>query len=57
LAQSSLRLSVFVQWVWTYMTEQRGSRIIINCHPTPVMPAAETATKPAAEAPVSVSNR
>jgi NADH dehydrogenase FAD-containing subunit len=57
LAQSSLRLSVFVQWVWTYMTEQRGSRIIINYHPTPVTPAAETATKPAAEAPLPVSNR
>jgi NADH:ubiquinone reductase (H+-translocating) len=57
LAQSSLRLSVFVQWVWTYMTGQRGSRIIINYHPTPVTPAAETAAKPAAEAPVPVSNR
>src|ERR1700739_2630537 len=52
LAQTSLRLSVFVQWVWTYMTEQRGSRIIINYHPTPVTPAAETTTKPGAEAPV-----
>jgi NADH:ubiquinone reductase (H+-translocating) len=30
LAQSSLRLSVFVQWVWTYLTGQRGSRIIVN---------------------------
>jgi NADH:ubiquinone reductase (H+-translocating) len=57
LAQSSLRLSVFVQWVWTYMTGQRGSRIIINYHPIPVTPAAETATKPGAEAPVPVSNR
>jgi NADH:ubiquinone reductase (H+-translocating) len=57
LAQSSLRLSVFVQWVWTYMTEQRGSRIIINYHPTPVTPAAETTTKPGAEAPLTVSNR
>jgi NADH dehydrogenase FAD-containing subunit len=57
LAQSSLRLSVFVQWVWTYMTGQRGSRIIINYHPTPITPAAETTTKPAAEAPVTASNR
>jgi NADH dehydrogenase len=32
LAQSSLRLSVFVQWVWTYLTGQRGSRLIINHH-------------------------
>jgi NADH dehydrogenase len=30
LAQSSLRVSVFVQWVWTYVTGQRGSRIIVN---------------------------
>ena len=30
LAQSSLRVSVFVQWVWTYMTGQRGSRLIVN---------------------------
>jgi NADH:ubiquinone reductase (H+-translocating) len=28
LAQRSLRVSVFVQWVWTYTTGQRGSRII-----------------------------
>jgi len=32
LAQSSLRLSVFVQWVWTYLTGQRGSQIIVNYH-------------------------
>jgi len=30
LGQSSLRLSVFVQWVWTYLTGQRGSRLIVN---------------------------
>jgi NADH:ubiquinone reductase (H+-translocating) len=30
LAQSSLRVSVFVQWVWTYCTGQRGSRLIVN---------------------------
>lgn len=30
LATSSLRVSVFVQWVWTYLTGQRGSRLIIN---------------------------
>ena len=52
LATSSLRLSVFVQWVWTYLTGQRGSRLIVNhqgpeqvsqkleAHPTPeVVPA------------------
>jgi NADH dehydrogenase FAD-containing subunit len=32
LAQSSLRVSVFLQWVWTYLTGQRGSRLIVNHH-------------------------
>jgi NADH dehydrogenase FAD-containing subunit len=32
LAQSSLRVSVLVQWVWTYFTGQRGSRLIVNHH-------------------------
>jgi len=32
LATSSLRVSVFVQWVWTYITGQRGSRLILNLH-------------------------
>ena len=42
LAQSSLRVSVFVQWVWTYLTGQRGSRLIVNHHSAePVKPAAE----------------
>jgi 2-polyprenyl-6-methoxyphenol hydroxylase-like FAD-dependent oxidoreductase len=27
LGQSSLRASVFVQWVWMYLTGQRGSRV------------------------------
>jgi NADH:ubiquinone reductase (H+-translocating) len=32
LAQSSLRVSVFVQWMWTWITGQRGSRLIVNHH-------------------------
>jgi len=32
LATSSLRMSVFLQWVWTYFTGQRGSRLIVNHH-------------------------
>jgi NADH dehydrogenase len=32
LAQSSLRVSVFLQWVWTYLTGQRGSRLIVSHH-------------------------
>jgi NADH dehydrogenase FAD-containing subunit len=34
LATSSLRLAVFLQWVWTYLTGQRGSRLIVNYHTT-----------------------
>jgi NADH dehydrogenase len=30
LAQPSLRLSVFLQWVWTFFTRQRGSRLIVK---------------------------
>jgi len=30
LATSSLRLTVFLQWIWTYFTGQRGSRLIVN---------------------------
>jgi NADH dehydrogenase len=47
LATANLRVSVFVQWVWTFLTGQRGSRLIIDHHamkpenPTPerVFPA------------------
>jgi len=46
LAQSSLRLSVFVQWVWTYITGQRGSRLIVN-HYGPDRTKQETAEAPA----------
>jgi NADH:ubiquinone reductase (H+-translocating) len=42
LAQSSLRVSVFVQWVWTYLTGQRGARLIVNHHG----PTSETAHTP-----------
>jgi len=34
LATSSLRLTVFLQWIWTYITGQRGSRLIVNHHGT-----------------------
>jgi NADH dehydrogenase FAD-containing subunit len=32
LATSSLRLTVFLQWVWTYVTGQRGDRLIVSHH-------------------------
>jgi NADH:ubiquinone reductase (H+-translocating) len=48
LATSSLRLTVFLQWVWTYFTDQRGSRLIVNHHgPQPAKAAEETSTKTA----------
>jgi NADH dehydrogenase FAD-containing subunit len=30
LAESSLRVSVFFQWVWTYISAKRGDRLIIE---------------------------
>jgi NADH dehydrogenase FAD-containing subunit len=49
LATSSLRLSVFLQWVWTYMTGQRGAQLIVNHHGSaPAEPSKGTALKPAA---------
>ena len=30
LATSGLRISVFLQWVWTFVTGDRGSRLIVN---------------------------
>ncbi len=48
LATSSLRLTVFLQWVWTYFTGQRGSRLIVNHHGSePARSAADTAIKEA----------
>jgi NADH dehydrogenase FAD-containing subunit len=48
LATSSLRLSVFLQWVWTYVTGQRGDRLIVNHHGAELAkPAADAAIKPA----------
>jgi len=48
LATSSLRLTVFLQWLWTYVTGQRGSRLIVNHHGSePARPAADTVIKAA----------
>src|SRR6202000_990771 len=43
LATSSLRVSVFVQWVWTYITGQRGSRLIVNHRTASAAPQLERA--------------
>jgi NADH dehydrogenase FAD-containing subunit len=46
LATSSLRLSVFLQWVWTYVTGQRGDRLIVRPHGSEVTkPASDTTLK------------
>lgn len=46
LATSSLRLAVFLQWVWTYVTGQRGDRVIVKHHTSRVMkPASDTTFK------------
>ena len=48
LATSSLRLTVFLQWIWTYVTGQRGDRLIVHHHPSPAWtPARDTATQSA----------
>jgi len=47
LGQSSLRVSVFVQWVWTYLTGQRGSRLIVNHRAAEPSPAVADAPRSA----------
>jgi len=49
LATRGLRLSVFLQWAWTRVTGQRGSRIIVNHHASaPTSTAVEEAIREAA---------
>jgi NADH dehydrogenase len=38
LTTSSLRLSVFLQWVWTYLTGQRGSGLIVRHYGSEIEP-------------------
>jgi NADH dehydrogenase len=48
LTTSSLRLSVFLQWVWTYLTGQRGSGLIVNHHGSEIETRASDAASRAA---------
>jgi NADH:ubiquinone reductase (H+-translocating) len=32
VGRTNLRVSVLVQWMWSYLTSQRGSRLIVNHH-------------------------
>jgi NADH dehydrogenase len=46
LATSSLRLGVFLQWIWTYVTGQRGDRLIVNHHGSEIAkPGPDSAVK------------
>jgi NADH dehydrogenase len=48
LTTSSLRLSVFLQWVWTYLTAQRGSSLIVYHHGSEIrMKASDKASRAA----------
>src|SRR5246127_2252705 len=40
LATPSLRFGVFLQWAWTYVTGQRGDRLIVEHHASPAWPTA-----------------
>lgn len=55
LATSSLRLTVFLQWVWTYFTGQRGSRLIVNHHGSQPAKAADNAAENVSSRPAIVA--
>jgi len=49
LATTGLRVSVFLQWIWTFLTGRRGSQLIVNHHAfAPERTAAEEAVPVAA---------
>lgn len=43
LALPNLRVSVFLQWIWSYLSKQRGSRLIVTPHRPATVPARSTA--------------
>ena len=60
LSQLSLKISVFLQWGWLFLTGQRGSRLIVNYHESEANPATpptvvanDRAPKPLSAASVS----
>jgi len=52
LAQSSLRVGVFLQWIWTYLTGQRGSQLIVAHRP----PEPRDATSSASARAIAAGN-
>jgi NADH:ubiquinone reductase (H+-translocating) len=56
LAQPGLRISVFVQWMWTFVTGQRGSRLIVDhtgAGSAMSIPAIASEAAPASQPPVT----
>src|SRR6266403_1604508 len=60
LSQLSLKISVFLQWGWLFLTGHRGSRLIVNYHESEANPATsptvvvnDPAPKPLSAASVS----
>ena len=58
LATANLRISVFVQWVWTFLTGQRGSRLIVNHHASAneVKPEPSAVIRDRKEKPVALNH-
>jgi len=58
LATANLRIGVFVQWVWTFLTGQRGSRLIVNHHASAneIKPEPSAVIKDRKEMPVVLSH-
>ncbi len=44
LAQLGLRISVFLQWAWLFLTGERGSRLIVDYHSSESIQTAPTIT-------------
>jgi NADH:ubiquinone reductase (H+-translocating) len=44
LAQLGLRISVFLQWAWLFLTGERGSRLIVDYHPSDSIQTARPGT-------------
>jgi NADH dehydrogenase FAD-containing subunit len=55
LAQLSLKISVFLQWGWLFLTGHRGSRLIVNYHESEANPATPPAMVASGRAPQPLS--
>jgi NADH:quinone reductase (non-electrogenic) len=53
LARLGLRISVFLQWAWLFLTGERGSRLIVEQTARPITAAAATASQPLTATAVS----